>query len=74
MKTHKHLAVVGRANGEDEAEVFLYEQMTVDQAETAFKEDQRELLQRCRNGLGQEIYIDWVLTSVSPIEIAERNV
>ena len=69
---HNHLAVIGRVDGNDDDDVFLYEHMTIEQARTKFAEDQRDAVDR--EVPDEEIYLNYVLTSESPIIIQERNV
>lgn len=72
---HNYLAFIGRADGDDESTVHLYENATVEQAREAFGNDVRRpanLFDHLPDR--HEVYVDFVLVSTAPIVIEEQNV
>jgi hypothetical protein len=67
---HKHLAVIGRVSGNDEDDVNLYTGLTLAQAGEEFTQELRE----SAADPDAEVYVNYILTSESPIDIQERNV
>lgn len=69
MNQHPHLAVVGRIDGDDEDSVLMYQGLTTEQAEAAFDEDMHSEAADNQRPCAA-VYVNYVLTSTAPIEIA----
>lgn len=69
MSTYKHLAVIGRVDGDDEDSILLYENLDTEEAEARFKVDVQSAVPVEDHRPDEEIYINYVLTSDSPINI-----
>lgn len=74
---HNHIAVIGRADGDDEDSCELYEHTTIDRAKEQFADDMRnrfsDFLLEDALPPDHPIYIDLVLTSSAPITVEEQN-
>jgi hypothetical protein len=72
LEAQPYLAVLGRMDGDDEDSVELYHDLTAAEANTAFIEDLRKEAADNQQK-PRDIYVNYVLTSASPIEIAVSN-
>lgn len=73
MGTYANLAVLGRIDGDDEDTVTLYHDLTAEAAQAAFIEDMHAEAADNQKPCNA-VYVNYVLTSATPIEITVRNV